>query len=242
MSPLDEWTGPSIGSIPIGQGVAVTAMQMLAAYNVIANNGVYVAPKLVSAVEGTDGRHASAPSATRRVVSPDTARAMRAMMTEVVKSGTGTGGGGARLPGGRQDRHRPQASSRPRLDRLPGRVRRDPLRVDVRRVRARRPTGAVGHRRDRRAGHVDLRRRRRRSAVLPAVELRPPVVPHPAPVAPGRPPDPGVPEVSENARTSTNNDVAGGPPGTAPAPTTSAPAKAPATTTPARAGPSAGGP
>ena len=82
-----EWTGPSIGSIPIGQGVAVTAMQMLAAYNVIANNGVYVAPKLVSAVEGTDGRHASAPSATRRVVSPDTARAMRAMMTEVVKSG-----------------------------------------------------------------------------------------------------------------------------------------------------------
>ena len=31
---VDDWSGTSIGSIPIGQGIAVTAMQMLAAYNV----------------------------------------------------------------------------------------------------------------------------------------------------------------------------------------------------------------
>ena len=45
----EDWSGTSIGSIPLGQGIAVTAMQMLAAYNVIANDGVYVEPRLVQA-------------------------------------------------------------------------------------------------------------------------------------------------------------------------------------------------
>ena len=40
-----DWSGTSIGTIPIGQGIAVTAMQMLEVYNVIANGGMYVAPK-----------------------------------------------------------------------------------------------------------------------------------------------------------------------------------------------------
>src|SRR5690606_28019950 len=33
--PTDSWSGTSIGSIPIGQGIAVTAMQMLDAYNIL---------------------------------------------------------------------------------------------------------------------------------------------------------------------------------------------------------------
>src|SRR3546814_19570263 len=33
--PTESWSGTSIGSIPIGQGIAVTAMQMLDAYNVL---------------------------------------------------------------------------------------------------------------------------------------------------------------------------------------------------------------
>ena len=47
MLPLPNWSGTSIATIPIGQGIAVTALQMLQAYNVIANGGVYVDPKLV---------------------------------------------------------------------------------------------------------------------------------------------------------------------------------------------------
>jgi cell division protein FtsI (penicillin-binding protein 3) len=87
---LDGWSGTSIGSIPIGHGISVTAMQMLFAYNVIANDGVYVPPTLVSATRDAAGeRHPSARGESRRVVSPTTASQMRAMLTEVIANGTG---------------------------------------------------------------------------------------------------------------------------------------------------------
>jgi cell division protein FtsI (penicillin-binding protein 3) len=90
MLPLDQWSGTSIATIPIGQGVAVTAMQMLQAYNVIANGGVYVEPKLVLATIGKDGtRHATAAAASHRVVSEQTAARVRDMMEQVVIAGTG---------------------------------------------------------------------------------------------------------------------------------------------------------
>jgi cell division protein FtsI (penicillin-binding protein 3) len=88
--PVDDWSGTSIGSIPIGQGVAVTAMQMLAAYNVIANDGLYVAPRLVLGSIGADGERTDLPAAEpRRVVSTTSARAVRDMMVAVVEAGTG---------------------------------------------------------------------------------------------------------------------------------------------------------
>ncbi len=91
MLPLKNWSGTSIATIPIGQGIAVTAMQMLQAFNVIANGGVYVDPKLVLATVGKDGvRHDTAPSATHRVISAHTSAQVRDMMEQVVKSGTGT--------------------------------------------------------------------------------------------------------------------------------------------------------
>jgi cell division protein FtsI (penicillin-binding protein 3) len=90
MLPVDEWSGTSIGSIPIGQGISVSAMQMLAAYNVIANNGRYVAPRLVDATIGTDGvRHEMQRSDRHDVIAPETSRAVREMLTQVVERGTG---------------------------------------------------------------------------------------------------------------------------------------------------------
>jgi cell division protein FtsI (penicillin-binding protein 3) len=90
MLPLDQWSGTSIGTIPIGQGVAVTATQMLAAYNVIANGGVYVDPKLVLATVDKNGdRHLTPPSNSHRVVSELTAAQVRDMMEQVVIAGTG---------------------------------------------------------------------------------------------------------------------------------------------------------
>ncbi|HVE94355.1 MAG TPA: penicillin-binding protein 2 [Acidimicrobiales bacterium] len=89
--PASSWYSTDMGSIPIGQGVSVTALQMLAAYNTVANGGVYVAPKLVKATVDAAGRERStAAPITRRVVSPATASAVREMLEEVVKSGTGT--------------------------------------------------------------------------------------------------------------------------------------------------------
>ena len=79
----------SMGTVPIGQGLAVTATQLLAAYNTVANGGEYVAPKLVRATVDPNGqRHLTSPSARRRVISEKTANEMTAMLNEVVRVGT----------------------------------------------------------------------------------------------------------------------------------------------------------
>jgi membrane peptidoglycan carboxypeptidase len=71
--------------------VAVTAMQMISAYNAIANGGVYVAPKLVEASFDAHGREiATPPSPEHRVVSAETAHERTVMLDEVVRVGTGT--------------------------------------------------------------------------------------------------------------------------------------------------------
>ena len=91
LRPVSSWYSTDMGSIPIGQGVSVSALQMLAAYNAVANGGKYVAPRLVRAT--IDGKAYATPAAearTRRAVSVSTATAVTAMLEEVVKSGTGT--------------------------------------------------------------------------------------------------------------------------------------------------------
>ncbi|HEX9530760.1 MAG TPA: penicillin-binding protein 2, partial [Acidimicrobiales bacterium] len=86
-----KWSGSSIGSVPIGQSVAVTAMQMIAAYNTIADGGTYIAPKLVKGTVDAHGvRHATPPSVRHRVISARTAKQVTAMLNEVVRVGTGT--------------------------------------------------------------------------------------------------------------------------------------------------------
>lgn len=88
--PKDWWCSSS-GSIPIGQGVSVTPLQMLVAYNTIANGGVYVAPKLVQAtIDGDGSRHPTPTDPGHRVVSQKTADQMNVMLRSVVETGTGT--------------------------------------------------------------------------------------------------------------------------------------------------------
>jgi cell division protein FtsI (penicillin-binding protein 3) len=90
----DDWSGTSMGSIPLGQGISVTAMQMLFAYNVVANDGLYVPPKLVLETVGTDGSARPVEAGQpRRVVSEATAARLRDMLANVVEEGTGTRGG-----------------------------------------------------------------------------------------------------------------------------------------------------
>lgn len=85
-----KWSGTSLGTISIGQGISVTAVQMLAAYNTIANGGEYVAPRLVKATVGPDGKATPVADAKRRrVVSRETAGEVTAMLSEVVRAGTG---------------------------------------------------------------------------------------------------------------------------------------------------------
>ena len=86
----EDWTGPTIATVPIGQGIAVTAIQMAAAYSTLANGGVWVEPKLVTATTNDRGRVQPSPApAKKRVVSRATAKKMAAILTGVVDRGTG---------------------------------------------------------------------------------------------------------------------------------------------------------
>ena len=89
--PLANYNATSMASMPIGNGIAVTAMQMLDVYMTLANDGVARTPRLVEATIGPDGqRRETPPGSTRRVVSSTTAREMRQMLAAVVQTGTGT--------------------------------------------------------------------------------------------------------------------------------------------------------
>ncbi len=86
----NEWWSTSIGTVPIGQGVSVTPLQMLLGYNTIANGGVYVPPRLVQSTIGADGSEQPVPLAeSRRVLSDGTAHQMNVMLRQVVAEGTG---------------------------------------------------------------------------------------------------------------------------------------------------------
>ncbi len=86
----DKYSGTSLATVSLGQGIAVTAMQMLAAYNTIANGGEYVAPKLIRATVEAEGQLEPTPESTRRrVVSERVADEVAEMLSEVVRVGTG---------------------------------------------------------------------------------------------------------------------------------------------------------
>ena len=84
--PLDQWSGSTIGTVPIGQGIAVTPIQMARAYAAIANGGVLVRPHLIERVDG----RAIATTKKRRVVSRSVSEQMLSMLRGVVLEGTGT--------------------------------------------------------------------------------------------------------------------------------------------------------
>ncbi|HVM11427.1 MAG TPA: penicillin-binding protein 2 [Actinomycetota bacterium] len=97
LPPVEEWWETGMGTIPIGQGVAVTPLQIATVYATIANGGVWVQPKLVRATVDAEGRvrETGAPE-RRRVISAGTARAVTSMLAYAVSDGTGTG---AQIPG-----------------------------------------------------------------------------------------------------------------------------------------------
>jgi cell division protein FtsI (penicillin-binding protein 3) len=85
------WSDTSIATVPIGQGISVTAIQMIAAYNAVANGGVYVAPRLVEGTINASGKMVPTPIVPgHRVVSTTVADQMRTMLEQVVTNGTGS--------------------------------------------------------------------------------------------------------------------------------------------------------
>jgi cell division protein FtsI/penicillin-binding protein 2 len=85
---FEDWSGSSIGNIPIGQGISVTPIQLATAYATLANGGLTVDPRITE----TSGTSASGD----RVISEETSGIVRGMLQSVVEKGTGTH---AQIPG-----------------------------------------------------------------------------------------------------------------------------------------------
>ena len=88
--PASEWTPVTIGSIPMGHEIGVTALQTAAAYACIANGGEWLKPHMVSKVTTAYGDVLEEHVPERRqVVSAATAATLKAMLEGVVMQGTG---------------------------------------------------------------------------------------------------------------------------------------------------------
>jgi cell division protein FtsI (penicillin-binding protein 3) len=97
--PVSKWSGLSPTRIAIGQGVAVTALQMLGVYCAIANDGYLMKPHVIKRIADNGGKtvYEAKPQVLARVIRPDTARTMCRLLSRVTEEhGTGTR---ARIPG-----------------------------------------------------------------------------------------------------------------------------------------------
>ena len=92
LAPYNKWRKIDAGTIAFGQGISVSAIQLIAATAAIANGGILMKPHLVQAVTDANGRVIKKiePSPVRRAISTETARTIRQMMKEVITTG-GTG-------------------------------------------------------------------------------------------------------------------------------------------------------
>ncbi|KAF0181939.1 MAG: cell division protein FtsI (penicillin-binding protein 3) [Nitrospirae bacterium] len=84
----DKWSGMSIGAISIGQEIAVTPLQVLRAYAVIANGGLLVKPHVVAEIRTPQGQQVyRANNEKERVLSEKTAIAFRSILKRVTEEG-----------------------------------------------------------------------------------------------------------------------------------------------------------
>ncbi len=80
-----EWIPIHQANICFGQGVSVTALQMIAAYNIVANKGYYINPQIINKIGGKD----YSPSLKKRILKKSTSSRLNEMLISTVKSGTG---------------------------------------------------------------------------------------------------------------------------------------------------------
>jgi cell division protein FtsI (penicillin-binding protein 3) len=85
----EQWSGTSLGAIPIGQEVAVTPLQMLRAYSAIANGGFLVKPYVVSEIISPDNRSIASFRNTepQRIITAKTAETFKDILKSVTEEG-----------------------------------------------------------------------------------------------------------------------------------------------------------
>jgi len=80
---LDEYSGSTMGNLPIGQGLAVTPMQMMAGYQAIANGGMLQRPQLIEKIGDEEVQEPKG----RRVIDARVAAQVREMLEGVLAVG-----------------------------------------------------------------------------------------------------------------------------------------------------------
>ena len=88
---IEKWDDYTTASVPFGQGISVTPIQMLNTINVIANNGVLLQPYITQQIIDKEGSPLERvyPKPIRRVISTETAQAMTRMLVRVTEAGGG---------------------------------------------------------------------------------------------------------------------------------------------------------
>lgn len=93
LRPAGRWTRVDTATIAFGQGVSVTAIQLLTAMSALANNGELMKPYIVKEVFDNERKNVRqfVPTPLRQVVSPAVAKRITSILTEVVSAPDGTG-------------------------------------------------------------------------------------------------------------------------------------------------------
>ena len=91
--PVKNWVPVDTAMIAFGQGISVTAIQLITAVSAIANDGVLMKPYIVRGIADKNNRLVKlyAPTVVRKVISPGVAKRLTSMLTEVVGAPDGTG-------------------------------------------------------------------------------------------------------------------------------------------------------
>lgn len=91
LRPVKQWSGLSKYSLSIGHEISVNSIQLTAAFNAIANDGVYMSPSIIEKISKKDGSPTRSffPTSKGRVINISVAKAALASMRDVVVRGTG---------------------------------------------------------------------------------------------------------------------------------------------------------
>lgn len=91
LKPPRAWSKTSIGAVPIGQEVGVTALQLVSAVSVIANGGLLMKPYIIKEIQDKYSEKIKefSPALINKVISPETASRVKEMLVGVIENGTG---------------------------------------------------------------------------------------------------------------------------------------------------------
>ena len=84
----NQWYAVDVATTAFGQGISITPIQLLQAFQAIANKGAIMQPHIVSAIENKDGKKADiSPKLIGKPISEKTAKIMTEMLVNAVNNG-----------------------------------------------------------------------------------------------------------------------------------------------------------